>query len=342
MIVADRSSSSGAKRLHARQSDMTAHNNRSEGEEGAVPRPDLTPHLVTVPLSVTATAERLGISPSTLRTWERRYGLGPSERELGSRRRYSVADVEILETVVKLVKSGVPLSEAARSVKEARALMSHTDEAITPDDLVNHARESDYQEVCRLIDVLMTRHGLLHTWTDYVGPAMAATRTIGCGVRRGAVPRTMLTLATLAAVKEVAQQSREHACDAPDACPVIIVTDDAKELHAHLVGVSLQWEGVETRIITVAPVPADDHGSVTASIIEDVRACRQRSGAHAIICLGSIVENPHLIAAFEADARYLVLVGRHRCATAGFDATRVSSLPACVEETIQLMRHCHD
>ena len=38
-------------------------------------------------LTVAAVARRLGVAPATLRTWDRRYGLGPSEHSAGSQRR---------------------------------------------------------------------------------------------------------------------------------------------------------------------------------------------------------------------------------------------------------------
>jgi DNA-binding transcriptional MerR regulator len=49
-----------------------------------------------------------------LRTWDRRYGLGPSQHSAGAHRRYSPADVERLERMRRLVLSGVPPAEAAR------------------------------------------------------------------------------------------------------------------------------------------------------------------------------------------------------------------------------------
>lgn len=65
-------------------------------------------------LSVAAVARRLGVAPATLRTWDRRYGLGPSQHSAGAHRRYSPADVERLERMRRLVLSGVPPAEAAR------------------------------------------------------------------------------------------------------------------------------------------------------------------------------------------------------------------------------------
>ena len=40
-------------------------------------------------LSVAAVARKLGIAPATLRTWDRRYGIGPAHHAPGKHRRYS-------------------------------------------------------------------------------------------------------------------------------------------------------------------------------------------------------------------------------------------------------------
>ena len=68
----------------------------------------------TPALTVAAVARRLGVAPSTLRTWDRRYGLGPSEHTAGSHRRYSPADVARLVVMRRLTVRGVPPADAAR------------------------------------------------------------------------------------------------------------------------------------------------------------------------------------------------------------------------------------
>lgn len=70
-------------------------------------------------LTVAAVARRLGVAPATLRTWDRRYGLGPSQHSAGSHRRYTAADIARLESMRRLVLSGVPPAEAARAAQEA-------------------------------------------------------------------------------------------------------------------------------------------------------------------------------------------------------------------------------
>jgi len=69
-------------------------------------------------LTVAAVASRLGIAPATLRTWDRRYGLGPSEHTAGAHRRYSGADLARLMTMRSLTLDGVPPADAARLARE--------------------------------------------------------------------------------------------------------------------------------------------------------------------------------------------------------------------------------
>ena len=68
-------------------------------------------------LTVAAVARRLGVAPATLRTWDRRYELGPSERVAGSHRRYNCADIARLDVMRKLLNQGIAPQEAARIAK---------------------------------------------------------------------------------------------------------------------------------------------------------------------------------------------------------------------------------
>ncbi|CAL9365802.1 hypothetical protein SUDANB67_01945 [Nocardiopsis dassonvillei] len=63
-----------------------------------------------------ATARLLGVSPSTLRSWDRRYGVGPRERSPGGHRRYSPADVARLRELCRLVGEGLSPASAAECV----------------------------------------------------------------------------------------------------------------------------------------------------------------------------------------------------------------------------------
>ncbi|MFF6788447.1 MerR family transcriptional regulator [Streptomyces filamentosus] len=68
-----------------------------------------------------AVARHLGVSPTTVRSWDRRYGIGPLDRGDGRHRRWTPADVAMLEEMCRLTASGVPPAEAARTVRRARS-----------------------------------------------------------------------------------------------------------------------------------------------------------------------------------------------------------------------------
>lgn len=90
--------------------DMTS--SADSPRAAAPPAPDLG-------LTVAAVARRLGVAPATLRTWDRRYGLGPSQHAAGSHRRYSAEDIARLELMRRHVLAGVPAADAARAACEA-------------------------------------------------------------------------------------------------------------------------------------------------------------------------------------------------------------------------------
>ena len=73
----------------------------------------------TVGFSVGAVAHRLGVAPSTLRTWNRRYGIGARELSPGKHRRYTAEDITRLEHMQKLILRGAAPADAARAALTA-------------------------------------------------------------------------------------------------------------------------------------------------------------------------------------------------------------------------------
>ncbi|WP_101789894.1 MerR family transcriptional regulator [Nonomuraea indica] len=61
-----------------------------------------------------AVSRLLGVPAPTLRTWNLRYGIGPSRRSPGGHRRYDRADLARLEEMNRLIHAGVPPADAAR------------------------------------------------------------------------------------------------------------------------------------------------------------------------------------------------------------------------------------
>ncbi|WP_431683727.1 MerR family transcriptional regulator [Kitasatospora sp. KL5] len=150
-------------------------------------------------------ARRLGVSPTTVRSWERRYGIGPSNREPGHHRRWSPQDIAVLEAMCRLTARGVPPGEAARVVlatqdgadvrKDAPPAPSNTPDAPEADGagrpggsralrvgtvrpecrgLARAAVRLDAPEVARILRESMDSLGIVDTWTQIMMPALRA------------------------------------------------------------------------------------------------------------------------------------------------------------------------
>ncbi|MFJ2260689.1 MerR family transcriptional regulator [Streptomyces sp. NPDC087844] len=104
------------------------------GEPGP-PEPD-TKETAAVGTGMTTggLARRLGVSPTTLRSWDRRYGVGPAVRPDGRHRRWTPQDVAVLEAMCRLTAAGVPPAEAARAAREAAAGAVAAEGRAVPDD----------------------------------------------------------------------------------------------------------------------------------------------------------------------------------------------------------------
>jgi DNA-binding transcriptional MerR regulator len=68
--------------------------------------------------SIGALARMLGISPTTLRSWEDRYGVVVPERSAGSQRLYSRDQLDQLRFVCQQMESGLSAADAHRALAE--------------------------------------------------------------------------------------------------------------------------------------------------------------------------------------------------------------------------------
>ncbi|THA58483.1 MerR family transcriptional regulator [Streptomyces sp. A1136] len=142
-------------------------------------------------LSTGAVARRLGVSPTTLRSWERRYAIGPARREDGRHRRWTPADIGRLELMCRLTAQGVPPSEAARAALDAAA--GGSGEArpatVTPGGsaalplgevraecrgLARAAVRLDAPAVEHLLDTALAELGPVVAWEEVIAPTLHA------------------------------------------------------------------------------------------------------------------------------------------------------------------------
>ncbi|MCA5892610.1 MerR family transcriptional regulator [Isoptericola sp. NEAU-Y5] len=117
-------------------------------------------------LAVAAVARRLGVAPATLRTWDRRYGLGPSARTAGSHRRYTPEDVARLLVMRRLTLEGVAPVDAAEAALKAGVdeLEAAADRAGGPDPEPEGGQERDteHAEDAASAEEPGTRQGRAH------------------------------------------------------------------------------------------------------------------------------------------------------------------------------------
>ncbi|MFF0056844.1 MerR family transcriptional regulator [Streptomyces microflavus] len=159
-------------------------------------------------LTTGAVARLLGVAPTTLRSWDRRYGIGPASREGGRHRRWTSADIGLLECMCGLTNAGMPPAEAARAALAAASrdalprLPARPDAPVsrswTPTSHANGAsshapgalpvgrarRECrglagaavrlDAQAMDELLDAAIDKYGLLAAWESVIMPTLHA------------------------------------------------------------------------------------------------------------------------------------------------------------------------
>ncbi|MCX5408881.1 MerR family transcriptional regulator [Streptomyces sp. NBC_00335] len=148
------------------------------------------PQSTPVALGTGAVARRLGVSPTTLRSWERRYAIGPDRREEGRHRRWTPADIARLELMCRLTAQGAPPSEAARVARGARDAPSADAPAAATPGGPRALRLGDVRPECRglaraavrldapavedLLAAVLAELGPVTAWEEVIAPTLHA------------------------------------------------------------------------------------------------------------------------------------------------------------------------
>ncbi|MDO9380679.1 MAG: MerR family transcriptional regulator [Nocardioidaceae bacterium] len=141
---------------------------------------------------VGAVSARVGIATPTLRTWERRYSIGPSRRTGGGHRRYDEEDVSRVLLMGRLVTRGVPPQAASRvalsldaaGLRAALAAPDRTDGApvlvapdvrpsVAVDTILAAATELDASTLSQVYARTIAEWGVVAAWTEVISPALA-------------------------------------------------------------------------------------------------------------------------------------------------------------------------
>jgi len=222
------------------------------------------PQLEAAPLTVAAVARTLGVAASTLRTWDRRYGLGPSAHQAGSHRRYTPDDVARLQTMRRLTLRGVAPADAARIATESAGgegrngeeggQAADTDDgtlALDPLTLAAAAVEPDLRRVHRMLQRATREAGVVGVWNDLVRPAaeMVDQGRQRLAERPGSDPHGVMQLGLMHAIRDVA---------VPGRAAVRILTAAADRIRAHVIAGGLAEGGVGALVVRAEHLPPDD------------------------------------------------------------------------------------
>jgi len=229
--------------------------------------PDAAPRPTQPALAVAAVARRLGVAPSTLRTWDRRYGLGPSEHSAGSHRRYSAADVARLLVMRQLTISGVAPVDAARSARESDPALAGSGQVgrgprggggdgdgdrgavrTTPSHVVEAALRDD-EPACRRFLSTHT-HDVETWWTELVEPARASLASRTVLARAGEDPVWLLESAALAALRARTLPPAVRVDVGERVVLLFAAPGERRPLALHVLAASLTDRGVDARIVT--------------------------------------------------------------------------------------------
>ncbi|NUO60949.1 MAG: MerR family transcriptional regulator [Hamadaea sp.] len=133
-------------------------------------------------LTASEAARLVGVAVTTLRTWDRRYGLGPLGHDAGKHRRYGPEDLRRLAEMQRLVGQGVPPARAAawvlgRTIPAARrdgggyaVAVGSAGPAVR--GLTRAALRLDSAELRQVIAETLNRDGVVTAWTDLLAPAL--------------------------------------------------------------------------------------------------------------------------------------------------------------------------
>jgi DNA-binding transcriptional MerR regulator len=133
--------------------------------------------------SVGRVSDRLGIPTPTLRSWDRRYGVGPSQRTHGGHRRYSEDDIRRVRVMALFIDRGVPAQSAARvaTAMDSDRLRIETEaDQGTRDDgvrgrvaaICRAAVALDHASLAALYQQVLREHDLVTAWTEVLSPAL--------------------------------------------------------------------------------------------------------------------------------------------------------------------------
>ena len=205
-------------------------------------------------LSVSAVARRLGVAPATLRTWARRYGIGPSEHEAGSHRKYCPSDLAKLTVMRRLISAGVAPADAAEQAKahegeviieEFISLCRECDETI--DAIYNAADSLDSLFVETMLRNEIAENGIISAWQEVFVPVLVQVGSAWEKSGKGVEVEHMLT----EILTRVLRESTSEVVVPLNTRPVLLasVGEELHSLALHALAAALAERGIESQFL---------------------------------------------------------------------------------------------
>jgi DNA-binding transcriptional MerR regulator len=255
-----------------------------------------SPEVAELGLTVAVVARRLGVAPATLRTWSRRYGLGPDQHSAGTHRRYTAEDLARLELMRSLTIRGVAPAQAAAAALAAQVDPATSDAgyadaaaaasvigdlpepagragggAVLPlgrvdprtRGLARAAQALDAPRVTATLSEALARDGVEVAWESLIKPVLVAIGRRWSEGKIGIDVEHLLSECVVSALRDAARQQPE-----PVSSRLVLLACAPEEQHTlpiHAVATALAERRVDVRILG-ARVP-------NTALIEAMRRC---------------------------------------------------------------------
>lgn len=205
-------------------------------------------------LTVAAVARRIGVAPATLRTWGRRYGLGPSGHEAGEHRKYRPQDLAKLVMMRRLIVAGVSPAEAAAQalahkgdVELVQIVENVHERSDVVDAIIRAAKSLDRNFVEGLLRKEISQYGVIDSWHEVMVPVLIIVGDIWAQTGEGIEVEHLLSESITNVFRDLARDIKSPINPRP-----VLLASVGEELHClalHALNAALAEINIECNLM---------------------------------------------------------------------------------------------